>query len=115
MSQRFQVEPLLDVQVNANTQQQEKLQEKNEASTYQMEQQMRQSPGSVTQQQINNKVRTAHCSLFGFDIGLLKCSILWPVTRATRNQDYDEQQDLSSSPGRSGQAMESSCSKRLNM
>jgi len=44
------------LQVNANTQQQEKLQEKNEASTYQMEQQMRQSPGSVTQQQIDNKV-----------------------------------------------------------
>lgn len=38
-------------------QQQEQLQEKNEASTYQMEQQMRQSPGSVTQQQIDNKVR----------------------------------------------------------
>ena len=37
-------------------QQQEQLQEKNEASTYQMEQQMRQSPGSVTQQQIDNKV-----------------------------------------------------------
>ena len=42
--------------MNANTQQQEQLQEKNEASTYQMEQQMRQSPGSVTQQQIDNKV-----------------------------------------------------------
>ena len=37
-------------------QQQEQLQEKNEASTYQMEQQMRQSPGSVTQSQIDNKV-----------------------------------------------------------
>ena len=37
-------------------QQQEQLQEKNEASTYQMEQQMRQSPSSVTQSQIDNKV-----------------------------------------------------------
>jgi len=42
--------------VNADRNQQEQLQEKNEASTQQMEQQMRQSPGSVTQQQINNKV-----------------------------------------------------------
>jgi len=42
--------------VNADRNQQEQLQEKNEASTQQMEQQMRQSPGSVTQQQIDNKV-----------------------------------------------------------
>jgi len=45
------------MQVNADRNQQEQLQEKNEASTQQMEQQMRQSPGSVTQQQINNKVK----------------------------------------------------------
>ena len=44
-------------------QQQEQLQEKNEASTYQMEQQMRQSPGSVTQQQIDNKVAILSGSL----------------------------------------------------
>ncbi len=44
------------MQVNADRNQQEQLQEKNEASTQQMEQQMRQSPGSVTQQQIDNKV-----------------------------------------------------------
>ncbi len=42
--------------MNADRNQQEQLQEKNEASTQQMEQQMRQSPGSVTQQQIDNKV-----------------------------------------------------------
>ena len=42
--------------MSQDRQQQEQLQEKNEASTYQMEQQMRQSPGSVTQQQIDNKV-----------------------------------------------------------
>ena len=46
-------------------QQQEQLQEKNEASTYQMEQQMRQSPGSVTQQQIDNKVNTAFATCNG--------------------------------------------------
>ncbi len=45
------------MQVIADRNQQEQLQEKNEASTHQMEQQMRQSPGSVTQQQINNKVK----------------------------------------------------------
>ena len=52
--------PMPDViaaQVNNDRQQQEQLQETNEASTSQMEQQMRQSPGSVTQQQINNKAR----------------------------------------------------------
>ena len=42
--------------MNSDRQQQEQLQETNEASTSQMEQQMRQSPGSVTQSQIDNKV-----------------------------------------------------------
>ena len=43
--------------MSSNRQQQEQLQETNEASMSQMEQQMRQSPGSVSQQQIDNKAR----------------------------------------------------------
>ena len=46
--------------MNADRNQQEQLQEKNEASTQQLEQQQRQSPGSVSQQQVTNKVRDAH-------------------------------------------------------
>ena len=42
--------------MNADRNQQEQLQEKNEASTQQLEQQQRQSPGSVSQQQVTNKV-----------------------------------------------------------
>lgn len=47
------------LQVNADRNQQEQLQEKNEASTQQLEQQQRQSPGSVSQQQVTNKASTA--------------------------------------------------------
>ena len=65
--------------MNADRNQQEQLQEKNEASTQQMEQQMRQSPGSVTQQQIDNKVTLLCFSNIDVSVALAVCLTTWSL------------------------------------